>query len=124
MTTIGGVGLARRLAFALSLVSSSLLGTAWGEETTGSRLAAPAGVQESTTSIMQRQAVSPPQEEERPEHELEYPDRSGLKQNPDAPAVSSYPAPGPEEKKAALVSRNIHTTGLSFDGATLTDTGA
>ncbi|MFL6262258.1 MAG: DUF11 domain-containing protein, partial [Thermoanaerobaculia bacterium] len=109
------------MAFALA---SSSLGSAWGEDNIpGKRLAAPAGIQESTADIMERQAVSPPPKP-RPEHELEYPDRSGLPQNPNAPAVSRYPAAGPEEKAVAPESLKIHTTGLAFDGATFTDTGA
>ncbi|MFL6235595.1 MAG: hypothetical protein ACJ76N_20835 [Thermoanaerobaculia bacterium] len=109
---------------AFALASSSLGSAAWGEDNIpGKRLAAPAGIQESTADIMERQAVSPPPKP-RPEHELEYPDRSGLPQNPKAPAVSRYPAAGPEEKAVAPESLKIHTTGLAFDGATFTDTGA
>jgi uncharacterized repeat protein (TIGR01451 family) len=122
MTTTRGSRVALGLALAFTLVSSSL-GAAWGAEIPGKRLPAPAGIQESTAAIMERQAAAPPPKP-RPEHELEYPDRSNLPQNPLAPAVSQYPAAGPEEKAIAPGSLKIHTTGLAFDGATLTDTGA
>jgi len=122
MTTTRGGGVALRLALTFALVSSSL-GAAWGEEITGTRVAAPAGIQESTAAIMERQEVSPPPKL-RPEHELAYPDRSNLPQAPDAPQVSSYPATKPEEKAVSPESLKIHTTSLSFNGATLTDTGA
>jgi len=71
---------------------------------------------------MERQAVAPPPKP-RPVHELEYPDLTNLPQNPQAPAVSSYP-PAKPEKAVPPEELKIHTTSLSFDGATLTDTGA
>ncbi len=89
-------------------------------DSAGTRLATAPGVQESTASIMQRQAASPAPRRH-PEHELQYPDRSNLPQNPDAPAVSRYP------EAAEAIAREtpaIHTTANSFDGPTLTDTGA
>ncbi len=89
-------------------------------DTGGRRLDGGLGIQESTTSIQQRQAVSGPRAP-RPEHEVRYPDRSGLPQAPGAPAVSSFPAARPGSSGP---SPNIHTTGLAFDGPTLADTGA
>ena len=86
----------------------------------GRKLPGVAGLRESTADIMARQAIAPPPAPH-PEHELQYPDRSGLPQAPNAPAVASLPA-APE--KAAAPDLKIHTTSLSFDGATLTDTVA
>src|SRR4051812_28675200 len=121
MTTTCGSRVVLRLVLVLALVSASL-GTAWGQ-IAGTRVTTPRGIRESTASIMERQAESPPPKP-RPEHELEYPDRSKLPQNPQAPAVSRYPAAGPEEKAVPPEDLKIHTTSLGFDGATLTDTGA
>src|SRR4051794_36243792 len=121
MTTTCGSRVVLRLVLVLALVSASL-GTAWGQ-IAGTRVTTPRGIRESTASIMERQAESPPPKP-RPEHELEYPDRSKLPQNPQAPAVSRYPEAGPEEKAVPPEELKIHTTSLGFDGATLTDTGA
>ncbi len=52
---------------------------------------------------------------------LTYPDRSELPQNPDAQSVANTP---PIEGGKARDRQKIHTTGVSFDAATLTDTGA
>jgi uncharacterized repeat protein (TIGR01451 family) len=109
-----------RLASILILIVATI-GVAWADKP-GKRLAGTAGIPESTADIMQRQAVSPPRGP-RPEHELEYPDRSRLPQNPNALAVSSFPPVEPG-KALAPESTKIHTTSTSFDGATLTDTGA
>jgi uncharacterized repeat protein (TIGR01451 family) len=114
------LGATARLALFVVLISISF-GTAWGD-TPGSRLPGAVGLKESTAAIMSRQAVSPPAKE-RPEHELEYPDRDGLPQNPQAPELSRFPAAQLGEE-AAPGPLKIHTTGLSFDGASLTDTGA
>ncbi len=93
----------------------------------GTRLPGFAGVQETTASLMKRQAEAPPRVEH-PDHELEYPDRSGLPQAPGAPATSQWPATGSSAKSpltdALRPQSLIHTAGSSFDGATLTDTGA
>jgi len=110
---------ANRLALTLILVWSAAAG-AWAD-TQGQRLTGVRGIRESTADIMARQAAAPPRGP-RPEHELPYPDRSGLPQNPNAPAVPSYP---PAEGKALVpITEQVHTTALSFNGATLTDTGA
>ncbi len=98
-------------------------GAAWGADIQGKSLPGAPGIPESTADIMARQAASPPPPEERPEHELEYPDRSNLPQAPNAPAVASFPAV-PPEKALPPEGVKIHTTGVAFDGATLTDTGA
>jgi uncharacterized repeat protein (TIGR01451 family) len=90
-------------------------------DTRGVAVAAGRGIPETTASIMQRQnAAGPPVQ--RPDHELQYPDRSGLPSNPAAPAVSSLPGGAAEQK--AVRTPFIHTTASSFDGPTLTDTGA
>jgi uncharacterized repeat protein (TIGR01451 family) len=113
------IGLTARLALTALLLSLSI-GTALAD-TPGNRLHGEEGVKESTAAIMARQAIAPPKKEH-PDHELEYPDRSALPQNPLAPALSRFPAVPATEKAAEPI--KIHTTGLAFDGATLTDTGA
>src|SRR6266545_2280034 len=110
-----------RVLATLSLLFLLSVGGAWGQ-ISGTRLHGSRGVTESTADIMERQEVAPPRRGERPEHELKYPDRSRLPQNPAAPAVASIPAIDLE--KAATPDLKIHTTGLAFNGATLTDTGA
>ena len=92
--------------------------TATGEP--GIRLESARGITENTAAAMQRQAVTPPHGP-RPEHELEMPDRSNLPQNSDAPATSRFPAGGAPARPDHTA---IHTPALSFNGATLTDTGA
>ncbi len=115
------IGLTARLALSTLLLSMSI-GTALAD-TPGKRLHAEEGVKESTAAIMGRQAVAPPKKEH-PDHELEYPDRSRLPQNPLAPALSRFPAAPATERAAPAEPLKIHTTSLGFDGATLTDTGA
>lgn len=92
-----------------------------GREIAGQRIATPPGIPETTDQLMRRQAAAPPAGP-RMEHELEYPDRSNLPQAPGAQPVSRFPAyGGPSAPSASL---SIHTTANSFNGATLTDTGA
>jgi hypothetical protein len=60
--------------------------------------------------------------------EMEGPDRSRLPQNPNAPAISQYPALTTEKRKS-LLSQNQEQllpqpVALQFTGATLTDTGS
>jgi hypothetical protein len=60
--------------------------------------------------------------------EMEGPDRSRLPQNPNAPAISQFPALTTEKRKS-LLSQNPEQiapqpVALQFTGATLTDTGA
>src|SRR6185295_7713518 len=109
-----------RLALAYVLITSAAA-DAWAD-TPGQRLPGARGKRETTAAIMERQAEAPPRGP-RPEHELEYPDRSGLPQNPNALPVSSFPAAAPG-KAITPVTEKVHTTSLSFNGATLTDTGA
>ncbi|HEX4499246.1 MAG TPA: DUF11 domain-containing protein, partial [Thermoanaerobaculia bacterium] len=115
------IGLTARLLLSALLLSFTL-GVAWGD-TPGNRLQGVEGVKEGTAAIMARQAAAPPPKEH-PDHELEYPDRRGLPQNPLAPATSRFPAAPATEKEAPAEPVKIHTTSLSFDGATLTDTAA
>jgi len=92
--------------------------------TPGTRLTVEAGITATTASLMQAQAATPPHPPH-PDHELEYPDRSQLPQNQNGLAVSSYPSAGVTAQSIGTHPRSlIHTTGSSFDGATLTDTGA
>jgi len=97
-------------------------GTAAWADTPGQRLPGSPGTRETTAEIAERQAASPAKGV-RPEHELEYPDRRGLPQHPGARASSRFPEVGPG-KEAGPGPLKIHTTGASFNGATLTDTGA
>ncbi len=108
-------------------IGSLLLAAALGApavlaQEAGERLPGVVGKQETTAEIMARQAASPARKPH-PDHELEGPDRWRLRQNPLAPAVASYP-PVAVESPAPDVEPAVHTTALSFDGATLTDTGA
>ena len=86
------------------------------------RVPVSAGQTERTDSIMQRQALAPPAKP-RPDHEFDYPDRSTLPDNPMGAATASYPA-SPATNVAQRSLLQIHTTQNSFDGASLTDTGA
>src|SRR6476659_5907908 len=88
-----------RLASTLFFLAALSIGIAWAD-TPGKRLASPKGIPESTADIMQRQAASPARRPH-PEHELKYPDRGNLPQNPNAPAVASFP-PIPSEKAFPL----------------------
>ena len=106
------------LSFALIMVLS---GAAWAD-TPGQRLPGHAGIRASSAELMQRQADAGPAPA-RPQHELEYPDRSGLPQNPDASPLSQWP-PADVNAPSAASTPAVHTTGLAFDGATLTDTSA
>jgi len=116
---------ARALALSASIVTLVLcsgIARVAGADTPGNRVTASTGIRESTAAIMERQQASPPPRP-RPEHELEYPDRSLLPQNPQAPALARVPAAEPGKEAAPRLPK-IHTTGAAFDGATLTDTGA
>jgi uncharacterized repeat protein (TIGR01451 family) len=88
----------------------------------GIQLPAPLGIKATTAELMARQAQAPPRKV-RPDHELEGPERDDLPQNPNAMPVSSY-APGAQAQSGRGLTTLIHTTANSFDGATLTDTGA
>lgn len=88
----------------------------------GTRIDTSPGVQEHMSDLAHREAVALP-EPPHPEHELEYPDRSNLPQDPAAQAVSRFPIDAPSAS-LATGSLNIHTTNLAFNGPTLSDTGA
>src|SRR3954452_9103158 len=105
-----------RLALSFSLLWISL-GVAAAAGIPGQRLPGSTGLRQTTRSIMARQATSPPRREH-PDHELEYPERGKLPQNPLAPAVSRFPAADPGKERALQeLEPKIHTTGLGFDGA-------
>ncbi|MFL6195204.1 MAG: beta strand repeat-containing protein, partial [Thermoanaerobaculia bacterium] len=113
-------GVVVRLLLALTL-SFFCLEAAWGQ-IPGRRLPGSNGKPETMEDIMARQERSPGRRP-RPDHELEYPSRVGLPQHPKALAVSRFPAVT-DDKAIAPDLLKIHTTASSFDGATLTDTGA
>ncbi|MDS4059102.1 MAG: DUF11 domain-containing protein, partial [Candidatus Contendobacter sp.] len=113
------------IALFLALFTAMAEAQIEGQELPGSE-----GVRETTEQIAERQPPGPTPPH--PDHELEYPDRSHLPQNPNAPSVSQYP-PRPDEDESLKVTplsqgperaALTHTTALSFDGPTLTDTGA
>ncbi|MFO1352217.1 MAG: DUF11 domain-containing protein [Gammaproteobacteria bacterium] len=114
------------IALCLALFSASAQAQIDGEKVSGST-----GIRETTEEIMERQPPGPPPPH--PDHELEYPDRSRLPQNPDAQDDSQFP-PNPEDGDESPEGKpraqgqeagpRVHTTSLSFDGPTLTDTGA
>lgn len=108
--------------FTILALSLTFAAGAWGQ-TPGKRLAAVSGVKETTADIMARQAVAPPPPKRPKRRELEHPLLKQRPQNPEALAVSQVPAP---EERKALESAvlKIHTTGSSFDAATLSDTGS
>jgi hypothetical protein len=108
-------------ALALSCALFSSVQAADASSDAGVRIQTAAGIAETSAELMQRQVVTPPRRGERPEHELEAPDRSQLKANPDAVLTSRFPLGLPS---AADHPRSIHTPSTSFDGATLADTGA
>jgi uncharacterized repeat protein (TIGR01451 family) len=113
------------IVFAALLISTSFRSARAADanpSTPGTRLTAAAGVTATTAALMQIQANTPAHPPH-PDHELEYPDRSALPQNPNAPAVPSFPVVG-GAKSILQVQPLIHTAASSFDGATLTDTGA
>ncbi len=87
----------------------------------GERVSVIGGAEERTSQIMQRQAKAPPPRQH-PEHELEYPDRRILPDNPDAPASARFPLGN--ETFVHGTQRAIHTTQNAFNGATLSDTNA
>lgn len=111
-----------RFSAALSLALFLVLSSTARADTPGQRLPGQPGVRLSSAELMQRQANAGPAQAH-PDRELEYPDRSGLPQNPDALPLSQWP-PADTQAPAPAPSPAAHTTGLAFDGATLTDTGA
>jgi len=92
----------------------------------GVRMPSPSATQRTTAQLMKLQSETPARAPH-PDHELEYPDRSNLPGNPDAIPTSRFPVgsgnltPHLDSFKSAS---QIHTTAASWDGATLTDTGA
>jgi hypothetical protein len=114
-----GSGLNRAHALVFALLAAAVPPAA--AQTPGLQLPTQAGKTETTASIMERQAAKTvPYKKLR--RGLQEPDRSQLPQNPAALEASRFPQDAP--LKAAPGALAIHTTGLSFDGATLTDTGA
>jgi uncharacterized repeat protein (TIGR01451 family) len=110
--------------FAFTLIGSARAADPAAPGTPGVRLPSPAAIQERTDALMKRQAETPPHPPH-PDHELEYPDRSNLPQNPNSPAVASFPSGNTTALSKSLSPQPlIHTAASSFDGATLTDTGA
>ena len=102
------------------VAATAMCETAFAADAPGLALAGSKGQVETTASIMARAAVTPPAGP-RPVLRLQYPDRSQLPDNPAAPATSGIS--GGDIPKASDVRKASHTTGLSFDAVTLSDTG-
>lgn len=100
-----------------------------GQETVGVPWVGAAGVEESVSEIMAREAAVAPTrsrkvKEPRPEHQQ---NRRGLPQNPGSPAASRWPLRAGEELSAEREfeePRLPQTAGVSFVGATLAETGS
>ncbi|WP_199222695.1 InlB B-repeat-containing protein, partial [Dokdonella fugitiva] len=88
----------------------------------GVRMPTAAGVTHTSAELMQIEATRPQRHGPRPRREHEAFERDNLQPNPEAPAVSRYPSSAASEPDRGP--RAIHTPSTSFDGATLTDTGA
>ncbi|MGN6519457.1 MAG: InlB B-repeat-containing protein, partial [Dokdonella sp.] len=88
----------------------------------GVRVRSAAGVAHTSAELMQLEATRPQRHAPRPRREHEAMERDNLQPNPEAPAVSRYPSSATSEPERGP--RAIHTPSTSFDGATLTDTGA
>jgi hypothetical protein len=105
-------------------------------EIVGEKMLASEPIYKSTAEIMLQQSLRAGEKTTRQmlwekgiAPEMEGPDRSRLPQNPNAPAISQYPALSPTEKQKSKLSQNQEQllpqpVALQFTGATLTDTGA
>src|SRR5947209_8264245 len=83
------------------------------------------GIDRITSEIMQAQEFAPKSTRPKLRFEREIRTLEKRKQNPDAPAVSSWVDPAVASASAApSTPQQIHTVGSNFTGATLTDTGA
>ncbi len=82
------------------------------------------GVEETTEHIMIRQAEHGPDyaDPEETEEDIVRPDRSHLSKNPDSPNVAQWPPRDPSAPAPAP--SNPQTPGVSFTGATLSETSA
>ena len=82
------------------------------------------GISQTTDEIMDNQLLARTEANRiRTKPEREIPGREDRAQNPKAIETATWPIRGSQIQNVAS-QLNIHTTGLSFDGATLTDTGA
>ncbi|MBI1763349.1 MAG: hypothetical protein HYR56_18140, partial [Acidobacteria bacterium] len=88
---------------------------------TGAKIVMDEGIQRTVREIMRDQASAPRRPERvMPEHEIE---RGVKAERPGAPATSQWPVPKAGDQPQ-VQPQAPQTTGLSFDGATLSDTGA
>ena len=89
---------------------------------TGATIITDVGIQRTVRSIMIDQSNQPGTKPPRvmPEHEIE---RDNKADSPNAPQVSQWPPAAPGQNQSSAINAP-QTTALSFDGATLTDTGA
>ncbi|HVE56402.1 MAG TPA: carboxypeptidase-like regulatory domain-containing protein [Pyrinomonadaceae bacterium] len=105
-------------------------------EIIGEKVVASEPVYKSTAEIMAQQSLREGEKTTRQmlwekgiAPEMEGPDRSRLPQNPNAPAISQFPALSPTEQRKNKLSQSLEQiapqpVALQFTGATLTDTGA
>jgi len=96
-----------------------------GDEIRGVTLTSEMGIQRVNAEVQQTmlfapRSMRPPIKPERETRDMDNPKAK----NPFAPAVASWPVMKSTRLAGASILRSIHTTGTSFDGATLTDTGA
>jgi len=82
------------------------------------------GVARTTAEIMAHPQAGRPHKRYPFKRELEIPGRDKRPQNPAAPAQSKFPSKSLIAPKIAEVTAGPQTTGTSFTGATLADTGA
>lgn len=89
---------------------------------TGAKITTDLGIQRTVRSIMIDQSNQPGTKPPRvmPEHDAEREDKAD---SPNAPQVSQWPPATPGQNQSSAINAP-QTTSLSFDGATLTDTGA
>jgi hypothetical protein len=96
-----------------------------GDEIKGISQYGAMGIDRITSEIMQAQEFAPKSSRPNLRFEREIRTLAKRKQNPDAPAVSSWVDPSAESAAVApSTPQQIHTVGSNFIGATLTDTGA
>lgn len=95
------------------------------DETNGKQIVSEIGIQRVTDEITQTQFFAPKSSRPPIIPERDLGENKEKKQNPDAPAVAQWPLKSRLDRmNIAAISPAIHTLANSFDGATLTDTGA
>jgi hypothetical protein len=123
MRRVAGVGRSARPAAKNSKLKRDTKND--GDETRGVSQYGAMGIDRITSEIMKAQEFAPESSRPKLRFEREIRTLEKRKQNPDAPAVSSWVDPVvASAAEAPSTSQQIHTVGSNFIGATLTDTGA